>query len=600
MNYSAIRCVVLRCVAALLTLLIFSQASTATAGQCEGINIQINNTSKSRFFCPSDPSVVSTIDGSIYLSNANRCNRLCSGGPAIVIRDTITAEPVPNLAWRANFMAGEYSNRDAYTSIRLKFLDTPASNTCAGFGLGEAFINHLFGSEQSGEATLTIMVSENQIQTGNFEVQGYAIPLYKISKTQGQGCSVTRHVNDDLQIARVLASRGKNLRILTAFVRTSGNTILSNIDNVAELGILGTVLNGTMQNYASIISNVIGPDGIESIKNTNLVDERSISIFPTNSNLNKEAIEIGVQYQGVELLSFLVYQDPDISSEGELAGISSLQAALSAARVVVEQSGTLSPTPVSLTSMLADERMNMLGSLSGSSDMGLFRRTCSEMDTIFTTFGFSNRAKNKIFALAMREHTNPVEFDSAQGRNVCIRNNDRPRYQSIYLEGVSETPNEDIQANDLSSRDCKKSAEWINTFVSVAHNQISNNADSMISRNILLPGENLFARNGENFRLALLRVADELSNSRSSCYYSVQDYGNPEENSEGCAYVFHTVGSDQRSIWSRVVIESNPLDGSVSIPSAVLDVSLSDTLDINLALNHQKALCISRVRNSTQ
>ncbi|WP_299195133.1 hypothetical protein [uncultured Litoreibacter sp.] len=548
------------------------------------------NESQKRYICVSNPS-----SSGFPLGWRKACDKRCSrvsegprGSSAGPIGGSTNATDASfisfsskgNPQWRSAYQQRKLQSKDAYTTFILNFQKLPPAATCQSVGFGNQFLRTLFGVTSSDEVVLTLMVSESPILSEDFKVQGYTIPLFKMKKIQGDNCQYERFVNDDLRIARLRGEDNNRLYVYVGFTGSEGKAVLKDIAQKAEAGVLTKVLNGTMKQAVTLISTTFGPNGITKSNTDVLGAETSLPLTPNGTNARSDSREFSIVFNGQTFLKFSIFQDPNISEEGELKGTNSLESAVREAKVADFDNATFTTKQSRLLDKTGSAGIS-IGLLTDSErppSMNDMRRVCGQLKTLFANYGFSHKAQYLLLAHAMRKYPAPAEFGEFANRNVCLPEEelDDTNYRKIYLG----------RAGNAGNRHCPATSEWINSWGSLMQPTLRQQALARVSpvdplsRQTSL-GKAAAIETGEKTQLdTLKRVLGEVSAaSGGECYYSIDGYGYNPRPIGSCEFLFYTKNGEKQGHWSHVEFwvpkNSPPKIGRATVgvlPTTYLDI----------------------------
>lgn len=550
------------------------------------------NESHSGYVCSAKPSEHGFSLGAM---NKKRCDKRCarktrSTGPAdlqgnrrsfAIGESFVTLTPRGNPQWRNAYRKKRLKSKDAYTTFVLDFQKLPPAASCQDVGFGNQFLRTLFGVANSSEVVLTLIVSEEPILTKDFRVQGYTIPLFKMKKTQEEACRYERFVNDDLRIARLRGEDNKRLHVYVGFTGSEGKAVLKEIATKAETGVLTEVLNGTMKKAATLISASFGPNGITKNNADILGIETSLPLTPDGVLPGLEAQEFSVVFNGSSVLKFGIYQDPNISEEGELKGANSLESAVREAKVADFDNATFTTKQSRLLDKTGSAKISigLLTDPEKPPTMNDMRRVCGQFKTLFADYGFSHKAQNLLLAYAMRKYPFPVDFTEFSNRDVCLSEEDlnEPFYRKIYLG----------DAERGISRNCPATNEWIDIWGGSMQPTLRSQSQARATMGnplarVTSVGTAAKNKPGEKTQLdTLKRVLREVSDaSGAECYYSIDGFGYAPRPNGSCEFLFYTKTSEKSGHWSHVefwVPKSRPPE----IGRATVGVMPANYLDLS-------------------
>ena len=567
-----------------------------------------------RFFCEAAP----TKGGWPKLLQKN-CNRRCERVSARTVTHPtgggIGAEQVqlsgslievsdaPNPPWREAYREKGLETKDGYTTFGVELKTLPVAGSCQSAGFGSNFLRTLFGAASTDEMVLTLMVSEKPILTSGFRVQGYAIPVFRMKRTTDKGCQYERIVNTDLRIARVRSEDNKHLHVYVGFTASDGRTIFTDIAAKAESGILVEVLNGTLKQATTMISATLGQQGLKSERSEVLGAETSLPLTPSEFNEGAEARELRVVFDGTPIIEFRIFQEPDIAEEGELKGANSLESGLREARIADFDNATFTSREYRLIDQTGVQGISigLLTDPAKPPSMRDMREVCGQLKMLFADYGFSHKAQNLLFALAMQKYPNPAEFFARANRNVCLPYGDLKNtdYQQIYMQtGPSSFQSTNTQGGPSgTNRHCPATSEWIGDWVKYARFLLRQEQSDRLTPGHALARLTTFGlavtiEDGERDTHDLLsRVLQEITSpARDRCYLPLDYYGHSPKPSGSCQFLIYTSHSENAGHWTKVEFWQNqsgmPQLGRVTagvFPETFLDVSLVTRPDCKAA-----------------
>lgn len=495
---------------------------------------------------------------------------------------------VPNDAWSKTFDKANYKSGEVYTDIKVKFRDVRLNNkrhnSCRNLGLGANFVRSLFGTTESEELTLSMLVSGTQITDSSYQVRtnavGFVIPLFSFKYTNNDNCQITQVLVDDQHAARVLASSKGYIRVLLAFTETSELRPLGDLASSDGDGLLTTLLNGQLNKYGEYLSQALGKNLVNN-DGYDYRDERSISTYPKTG---KNKLVYRIEFGSAESIEFEVFQDPAISEDGNMREATTVREALEKTYV----------TPQNANVFTGKENLDeYLETLSPSdsanrTDATVLKKTCRDVDTALTKAHMSKKAKERFLALMMSEFEAP---DQLQGDyTICLNRAARHR-NSVLLQDVIGTDND-------ADKSCRSTLAWAQSRGRSAADFLASQPEKLAENNHLRSGRNFIKRSGKSRSESLLISAKETVLTQAECFYprDVPTPGNPE-----CEFLFLTE-DDNGPLWVSAEIREVRLPESGQIQphykTFALGVPLGSYISAKAGQSHSDSYCRSAVADA--
>ncbi|KPA21134.1 hypothetical protein shim_25990 [Shimia sp. SK013] len=131
----------------------------------------------------------------------------------------------------------DYDEKDIYTVVKAELVgEVDDFGTCEDFAWFKAIFNNVLGNEDKNMVSLTAIVSQTSIVDDNFNTRGFAVPLLRFQKTEGEG-EYTRTLNRSSTIARLRADG--ELKVLVTYTYSDNFEYLDNLSSLADSAIGG-------------------------------------------------------------------------------------------------------------------------------------------------------------------------------------------------------------------------------------------------------------------------------------------------------------------------------------------------------------------------
>jgi hypothetical protein len=434
----------------MLSIFVFSNPTLAQ--QClAGKNVE---TSKKIWFCPEDTTIQEPrkLLAGKNSNEAQACSIKCrnqySSGTAsetpdrqLYANELIASFPSENKLWQEEFREQKYSSGEAYTTIRVDIEGRrPPQRSCSQYTVSESLFRTILGSKKVNTVTFSVVLTDFVYNRTRPTGKGIVVPVFSMSKTVDGNCDLNYHLDRDIAVAKVRADQTRNLRVTGVYSYSENRVELANFEQtVLNASVLGGLLNGKLGSYAPFVSEVFSSQGFQMALSENLSEGNSLPIFPRS---NADARVFRVRLSNNDTLSIKVYQDTGVNPEGGLESADSLSEAVTTPETIAvgNDSGT-QINYISIQGHLGETRqIDFL--VPGKADTTIkgMRNFCNRLIEITTNnYGLSDRAQNKLLALAMREYKNPKEFYlTRDGRLACVTKRERGDYQNIILDGLSD------------------------------------------------------------------------------------------------------------------------------------------------------------------
>lgn len=383
-------------------------------------------------------------------SDKERCIKKCGGGFQ-ALSNSVLGRPELNTAWRDNFKDKGFGQEDVYTDIWVKYdkakLGDVGIDTCDAFGLTKAFVSNIAGNKSSVSMTLSIAVSKSQLTAKSLgNAQALIYPVITATRSVDNDKCNAKLVTSSSKapLVRVLAS-SQPLYVSTLFFSEQMQDPLAGLkstataDTPADL-LLGFLLNGDLAGYAPDLTFIA--NNLHITKTTRMADNEIISVSPLSQDgdevldENSMQIRIPVIVNNRELVSLTVYQRPDISRIGGLAGEESFDEAADK-KILVDDDGKLEAKTIREVLSPNSSNYRYIVSDTVRTDVATLERACENVGkALGDRFHISDEAKLQMKALLLADFKPPSTMKKPANQDICIHQNDRAKYGKMLQDTI--------------------------------------------------------------------------------------------------------------------------------------------------------------------